>query len=45
MFALEAFGLLLLVAVLVAVFRRRGDSNVDCGPMHPCLGEPLKREK
>lgn len=45
MFALEAFGLMLLLAVLVAIARRRSDSNVNCGPSEPCLGGDAKRQK
>ncbi len=45
MFALEAFGLLLLVALLVAIVRRRGETKTKCGPMDPCLGGREKHRK
>jgi hypothetical protein len=45
MFALEFFGLLIGLAVLVAIVRRRGETKTNCGPLDPCLGGKEKHPK
>lgn len=45
MFALMIIGSILLVAVLFAVVRRSREAKIECGPLHPCLGDSKRREK